>query len=342
MDTRSRIASAVADTARDWRDPAYERRQDAEARATGAPVTEGALLFALNQLMHRLADPEAVSAWALPAARAPLRVVLRAESPIPTDGLRPLLAVLIAGHEVVVIVDEASRALLRAFTDDLQTHEGVPAVSFVEEQAVRDAEAWIDWTPDANPVPGAEGSPRFVRPERHGVAVLDGSEREDEREGWAEDVLLYGGQAPSSAHLVWAPRALDPDPYFNALAVFRSVFPAREALEGQLEMQRAFLEAGGHPHAYGECGAFLVSRGAPEVQPAGHVRWVAYDDLDEVRTWLRTNAAAVDTVSARDGLRDVLDVPRGPRSCAPGEAHRPPLGAARDEEALRSFLADLA
>src|SRR5690625_7069703 len=63
------------------------------------------------------------------------------------------------------------------------------------------------------------------------------------------------------------------------MAAFRGVFPAHEKTPGSLKMHQAMLAAVEHPHAYGEGLEFLVSKGPPEVQIPGHVRWSEYDDL---------------------------------------------------------------
>ena len=107
------------------------------------------------------------------------------------------------------------------------------------------------------------------------------------------------------------------------MAHFRAVFPAHADTPGTLQMQQAFLEAGDQPHAYGEGLEFLVSRGAPEVQRPGHLRWVEYDALPEVRTWITGHRADLECVVARPGMLDRVlgDVPAV--SC--GHVHRLPL-----------------
>lgn len=84
---------------------------------------------------------------------------------------------------------------------------------------------------------------------------------------------------------------------------------------------------------------FLVSRGAPEVQTPGHLRWVPYRDPVEVAEWLEAHAAEVSVVVARPPLLQRLPPLSG--LTTPGQAHRPPfpdpVGTAI--EALRDLLA---
>lgn len=180
---------------------------------------------------------------------------------------------------------------------------------------------------------------RLLRPTRLAIAVLDGHEDDDARGGIAEDVLLYEGGGHRRLALLWAPSDLSPDPYLEAMARFRGVFPAHEDTPGALQMQKAFLEARDEPRAYAEGLEFLVSKGAPEVlEPHGHIRWTEYDDLDEIDAWIEDHRDALCAVVARSSLHDQLPDVWPLRT--PGGLHVPPLD---DEEgaAIAAFVRTL-
>src|SRR5690606_27559879 len=147
---------------------------------------------------------------------------------------------------------------------------------------------------------------------------------------------LHEGRSPRSVALVWVPRGHAPDALLDAFAAFRGVFPAHPSTPGALKMQQAFLKAAGLPHAFGEGLEFLLSKGPPDVQRPGHVRWVDYDALDEVEGWLALHAPEVELVVARPHLAKRLGttLPVLP----PGRAHRP---AAAEETATKELLAFL-
>ncbi len=352
-----------------WREAEHPARREAVARTrertpeTPGRYTEEALAFAVNQQMHQL-RPEALRAW-IGSRRAvhPQRVGVYIEGGGPLGGVRPMLAAALLGHRVVGAAPPDAPYLLPAFFRDVQEYTETVPVRFVEAEALpgdprlrgdrladalvaRADEAALDALRQRARGAGLPKARCFLRPRRYGAAVLDGSETPDEREGLAEDMLLYDGQTDRSVRLLWAPEGLPPDPYLEAMAAFRGVFPAHPALPGALEMQRAFLEAAAGPHAYGAYGdgpSFLVSRGAPEVQPGGHIRWAKYEALDAVRAWLAEHAEAVECIVARAGLHDRLPAARYtppvlPPVLPPGRAHRMPLGAGRDEAALLGFV----
>ncbi|GIV59828.1 MAG: hypothetical protein KatS3mg043_0917 [Rhodothermaceae bacterium] len=337
----------LARVARAWRDPDHPARAEAVERTLAAPnrFTEEAVAFAVNQRMHALTH-EAVAGWMKPATGPPRTVgVLHAGSE-PLEGLEALLAVVLAGHRYRGVVAAASPGLLPAFVAEVRAAAPELPARFVPDDVLWDeAEALIAYGDESRQeqvraacrLHGLPSGRCLCVPSGFAVAVLDGQETAAERERLAEDVLLYEGLSPRNVALVWAPRDLSPDPYLEAFALFRSVFPPHPGTPGALQMQKALLEAFGVPHAYGEGPSFLVSKGAPEVQSPGHLRWSEYDRLDDVRRWVAAHRAVLTGVVARPAVRRALppDLPVVP----PGEMHRPALddlGAA-----IRSFLATL-
>ncbi len=346
-------AEAIAEAAAAWRDPEHEARAEAVKKTLGAPnrFTEEALAFALNQPLHLL-TPEAIRAWtAGREAAAPLTVGVLNAGNVPLAGLQDFLAVLLTGHRYLGSVSSKSPHLLPAFAEEIKRRApGLPAAFAEAEEVFAQADAIIAtgtdetraWASSECAAHGIPESRRLLRGHRFGVAVLDGEESADEREALAEDVLLHEGYGCRNAALVWAPKNLSPDPYLDALAAFRGVFPVHPEVPGTLQMQQAFLEATDQPHAYGEGLEFLVSRGAPEVQRPGHLRWAEYAHLREAAGWLRENAQKLQLVLARDAVAERLsELAKGLPLAPFGTAQRPPLDWRPDGTDTIGFLAGL-
>ena len=150
---------------------------------------------------------------------------------------------------------------------------------------------------------------------------------------------MHDGHGCRNVALIWAPADLNPDPYLDAMARFRGVFPVHPEVPGTLQMQQAFLEATDQSHAYGEGLEFLLSRGAPEPQRPGHIRWTEYDALDDVGEWLDAHADGLQHVTARAGLAEQIgtDLPIAPL----GTAQRPRLDWTPDGRDTVAFLSRL-
>ncbi len=341
---RKRIA-AVAEAARAWRDPEYAAR----ARAAGETLrarnafTEEAMAFAVNQQMALLTE-EALAAWirdrraATPAAVGTLNA-----GNVPLAGLQDFLAVVLTGHRYLGTVSSKSPALLPAFVRDVRRFAPDAEAAFASlpdllaradalvatgsDETIASLRARIALPPDRC----------LFRGHSFAVAALDGAERADAYERLAEDMLLHEGFGCRNVAVLWAPRGLSPDGLLDALARFRGVFPAHEGTPGRLAMQRALLEAAGASHAYGEGLEFLLSRGEPEPQPPGHLRWVEYDDLAEADAWLAERPVQLVVAEERVQKRLAFEG----LCVVPGEAQRPALAWRPDGVDTVDFLSAL-
>lgn len=329
---------------------------DAENRFTEESVT-----YALNHFASTVTE-DTVESWmdgfptASPEENASpedqLWVGVVNSGQTPGDGFRELVAVLLSGSRYVGTRPDASPHLLPAFVDDLKSRlDDVPASFAPVDVLIERADGIIaepndDEEEDALRAlcqeEGVSASRHLIRSASFSVALLDGNESEEEREDLSEDMLLHQGFGRRRTAVVWAPEGMSPDPYFQAMAQFRAVFPAHEDTPGALQMQQAFLEARDAPHAYAAGLEFLISRGSPEPQSPGHVRWSEYDDLSDAADWIASTDAPLHAVIAREPLHARLQdaVPQGIPLLAPGRVHRPTLDDAEGAE-LRSFLLTL-
>ena len=345
-----RIA-ALAFAADRWADPADAVREAAVEATLEASntFTEEALAFAIDQQMAELTDAK-LRRWLAgrDAAHPQVVGVLNAGN-VPLAGLQDLVAVCLSGHAYLGSTSSKSPVLLPAFADTLREVEPRLSLRFADGKAViAEAEALIATGTDETRARveerwlarGGEPDRALLRGHRVSAAVLDGQENEDERDGLAEDILLHEGFGCRNVALIWAPEGLDPDPYFEAMASFRAVFPAHASTPGRLTMQQALLDATDQPHAYAEGLSFLLSKGAPEVQPPGHVRWVEYGTLDEAEAWLEENRDRLQVVVAREGMQQRLRDPSIPL-VEPGTAQRPALDWCPDHVDTLAFLLGL-
>lgn len=354
-----RAVSAAADS---WTDPDYDPRQVAveETLEASNAFTEEAVAFAVNQQMSLLTE-KGLEAW-IGERRAsfPCTVGVLNAGNIPLVGLQDFLAVILTGHRYLGSVSSKSPALLPAFVADLCRFAPDIAANFAllpELLAGADAliatgsDETIAWLRDGAREPAPDdakdetaGRTHDISPARclfrghsFAVGVLDGMERADTYERLAEDVLLHEGFGCRNVAVIWAPRGLAPDDLLEAMARFRAVFPAHDRTAGRLAMQRALLEAVDASHAYGEGLEFLVSRGEPEIQSPGHLRWVEYDDIADVNAWLGKQPVqlliATPPVRKRLTFQGIL--------LAPGEAQRPALDRRPDGVDTVEFLSGL-
>ncbi len=322
---------ALVETAERWRDPDYGPRAEAERLTLEAEnhFVEASLAFAINHMMSQLTH-ETLARWGASRPDNPAVAILD-DREVPFALLPDVVSEWLRGREVHVLLPVHSPHLLPLFFADIE-HRGLmpqwhQEMAHIGQAATHVRYSWGAEDPDEHRLALLGGCTVEHFPDTFAVAVLSGGERAEEQDGLAEDVLLYEGRGNRSIRLVWAPRGIDADPYFQAFAEFRSMVPIHPKTAGRLRMQRAFLAAHDVPHAYAEGSEFLVSRSTPEPQPPGHLRWVEYDAFDEVESWLHENASRLEAIVCQP--RMPLKIPAKTAKLAFGEVHRAKLDQLR-------------
>ncbi len=349
MSTQTDRIQLISDVATDWCDADHPPRASAVEDTLEAPNrwTEQALTHLLNRWMQRLTT-DRLRNWV--GDEAPSDVitvgVLHADAG-PLAGFRDALAVFSLGHRYVGRLSEGSPAILPSFAEEVEKRGGDLRYEFASRETVyEDAQALLAQPTDA-PESVHEtcesyripGSHRQVRPPTYSIGVVDGNESEDECGRLAEDMLLLEGEGEHSLSILWAPRDHSPDTYLEAMAHFRGIFPSHPDTPGALQMQQAFLEARDEPHAYADGLEFLVSRGEPQPQRAGHIRWTEYEELSEMVNWVSEYHEDIYAIIARRGLHDQLPEMH-PNIRTPGGVHLPPLDD-KEGRALIAFLREM-
>jgi hypothetical protein len=338
---------AIGEQAERWRDPAFPDRADAVDRTLALDNTFGeeAIAFAVNQQVG-LAMPGALRAWVRGRrAVCPLDVAVLNPGNVPFVEFQDFLAVVLTGHRYLGALSSRSPYLLPAFVAGVAARVEALPVAFVPfESALTTAKTVIASGDDATlariaalcDTSGIGPAHRLLRGHRFGVAILDGRETEDELEAIAEDALLHEGRGCRNVAVIWAPAGYPPDALLEAFAAFRGVFPAHAKTPTSLKMRQAMLHALGIPHAYGDDLSFLLSKGEPEAQEPGHIRWTEYEALEEVDRWLeeRKKELQIVSVSERLGQRLRSDVVR----CLPGDTQRPAVDWRPDSIDTIDFL----
>jgi hypothetical protein len=324
---------AIQETASRWHDPDYAPRQRALEETVDAPNrwTEQALDHALDRWIHQC-TVEALERWlGTQTLSSGLTVGGFHGEEEPFSGLRFALAACGLGADYVGTVPDSSPALLPSIVQDVAQEIPSVEVDFVsQEEVLERADVVLAAPRDEKQAfeqvcreAGIPASHCYVQSQVYSVGLVDGHESEDEMERLAEDMLLYEGKGRRRLAILWAPRDHSPDAYLEAMARFRGLFPAHVDTPGTLQMQQAFLEAQDQPHAYADGLEFLVSRGKPELQRPGHVRWAEFDELQAVAEWRQAHEDEVYAVIARRHLHD--QCPEEWTLRTPGGVHVPPL-----------------
>ncbi len=350
VNNQQALAQAIASTAERWRDPGYANRVNAIEQTLSLEnrFTEEAMAFAVNQQMALLRFEALVSWLKGRRMQQPATVGVLNAGNVPLVGLQDWLAVVLTGGRYRGVLSSRSPFLLPAFSEDVAAGYPDLDVAFVSyEEMLPVSEAVIASGSEETLAKVREdcveaGIPAekcLLRGHRYAIAILTGNETPQQRENLAEDVLLHEGQGCRNVAVLWAPEDLKPDAYLEAFAIFRSVFPVHERTAGSLKMKQAFLDAIGASHAYGDGLEFLVSKGDPEPQEPGHVRWATYRTHKELVSWIQKHEDEIQLIVTGDKRIEGWNV--SPLVVPFGDAQRPALDWCADGIDTIAFLQSL-
>lgn len=355
---QSLYITALVETAEAWSALDYNIRREAELLSLDAQnrFTEEALVFAINQQMSQL-TADGLKSWIPDVASESKTIGVLNPGNIPFVGLQDFIAVTLSGHQYAGTVSSKSPALLPAFVNDLKNRLEKYAsfengfkpefISFEDLLICADAiiasgsDETIKIVEDACSENGIKKNCRLLRRNRFSIAVLSGAESAAELESIAEDALLHEGLGCRNVSIIWAPESATPDALLNAMAEFRAAFPVHPDTAGSLKMTQAYMRAVDQPHGYGDNMEFLVSKGEAEIQMPGHIRWVEYTNLADVKHWMDTHQSHLQLVVCSAPIADKLGISDYISHVLPGFAQRPELSWCPDKVSIPEFLTRL-
>lgn len=340
VNDRNSLLTAIAKTAEAWSDPEYPVRVDAVSKALGASnrFTEEAVAFAINQQMSQLLV-SSLHGWldGKHSSRS-YNMAVFLEEKVPFAGLRSWICSIALGHNYTGFYEEFPPVLLDAFCKEALRVSGTGSYRFKKYEGILPDDCVVISVGEEDLALFSDRKGVF-RGKRHAISVLNGNETPNDMEGLAEDVLLHEGMGESNVSMLWAPVELNPDPYLEAFALFRGVFPAHERTPGSLQMRKAFLAAQKVPHAYGEGLEFLVSKGDPQFQEPCHIRWVPYEAMADIQKWVSEHYVEIQHIVTHSRMKNMIHTNLPTFSF--GESHRLSLESDRNSNELLEFLCSI-
>ncbi|WP_088341218.1 acyl-CoA reductase [Robiginitalea sediminis] len=200
-----------------------------EVRIKNPWFTPEQVQFALGKWAAHFSE-EALAYWLAPYPEATgkrLRVGLISAGNIPLVGLHDLLCILATGHTAIVKCASTDTLLLPFLVRRLAATapEIDHQVSFTQG-TLGDFDAVIA-TGSNNTSRYFEhyfsSKPHIIRKNRNSLAVLDGSESQDQLDSLADDVFRYFGMGCRSVSKLMVPKGYDFKEVFQAFYRFRSV-----------------------------------------------------------------------------------------------------------------------
>lgn len=231
---------------------------------------------------------------------APKHVGIIMAGNVPMVGFHDLLCVLLSGHRAVIKFSSQDNVLLPAVLEVLERlAPGIGEQVIVADGRLGDVDALIA-TGSTNTARYFEHYfshvPRIVRKGRVSVAVLDGSESEEELRSLGDDIFRYFGLGCRNVSKLYFPQTFAVDRFFEAMYDWRHVID-HPKYANNYDYDRAvwLLEQ----VKFFDNGFVLLREHASLASPVASVFFERYDDRDAVMRSLEEQRERIQVILGR-------------------------------------------
>ncbi len=252
---------------------------------------------------------------------------------IPLVGFHDLIAVILSGNKALVKLSSEDKVLIPILLDILVAIDQAFNQYFELIVKLENAAAVI--------ATGSNNSARYfehyfgkypniIRKNRTSIAVLDGTESEEQLAGLANDIMLYFGLGCRNVSKVYVPNDYDLNHLFKALYPFKE-YGNHNKFANNYDYNKAIYLLNSEPLLEN---GFLLMREAKELNsPVGVLLYERYENLSAVNQVINEH---------RDALQCVVANPTIQESAVPfGKAQQPELWDYADGVDTMHFLTGL-
>lgn len=251
------------------------------------------LVFGLNEeKLHNWLDDYKIE------VREPKNVLVIMAGNIPLVGFHDFISVLLSGNRFVGKCSEQDNKLLPLIAEILIEIEPLFAdrITFVSGRN-KDFDAVIA-TGSNNSARYFEHyfgkKPNIIRKNRTSIAILDGSESDDDLSALADDICTYYGLGCRNVSKVYLPKSFDLDRIFNALYKHKEMIENKK-YGNNYDYHRALYMM--NLHSILENGFMILKEDQALNAPVSVVHYEYYEELESVKKFVDKN---------KDGLQCVV------------------------------------
>lgn len=262
--------------------------------------------YALNAIGQMLA-PEALDAYYVryqdiaPAEDPRHTVAVISAGNIPAAAFHDFFCILVSGNDYQGKLSSQDKRLLPVLAQELIRIEPrfADRISFVERVANFDAVIATGSNNSARYFDYYFSKyPHILRKNRNSVAVLNGTETEDELLALADDIYLYFGLGCRSISKLFVPKDYDFLPFLQILTQESQSIAQHHQFNNNLEYQKAIHLM--NKLFYMDAGTFLLTESQNYASPIGMVYYEYYDDINIVNEQLEKDAELLQCIVSRD------------------------------------------
>lgn len=263
----------------------------------------------------------------------PKRVGIVMAGNIPLVGFHDLLSVLISGHHALVKTSSEDPHLVKFVVEELIKIEPRFEAAITFADLLKEAEAIIATGSD-NTARYFEyyfaSRPHIIRKNRSSVAVLTGSESNEELHRLGQDIFQYYGLGCRNISKFLVPEGYRFDAFYQAIEAYKTVLD-HHRYQNNYDYNKSILLVNGVPHF--DNSFLLLTENPQPVSPISVIHYETYDGQPALRQTMEAAAPKTQCVVSAAGWY--------PKSFPFGQAQNPMVWDYADGVDTLAFLANL-
>lgn len=303
-------------------------------------LTKGNSLAALESFAKEFLTLEHLEAWVkgypeLKVNRSPIKIGLVLAGNIPAVGFHDVLTTFVAGHQAMIKYSEKDQYLIPYMIAFLLKEDPRSVAYFVSVFKLKDFDAVIA-TGSNNSAMYFEQYfskyPNIIRKNRNSIAVLDGTETEEELLALGEDVFAYFGLGCRSVAKLYVPEKYDFSPFLSLMDIHHKELMNHNKYNNNYDYNRSIYLLNNVPHLANDCLMLLEHENL--LSRISSVHYEYYNNVEDLEEKLEGVKEQIQCIATK------MNLPKQ-NTVALGQAQHPALNDYADGVDTLQFLIEL-
>jgi hypothetical protein len=243
-----------------------------------------------------------INPYKLKEVTNPKKVLVIMAGNIPLVGFHDFLSVLISGHKVVVKMSSSDNILMKIiieklvkiapefdnlilFIDDIKSNNFSAVIATGSDNSAKYFEYYF------------RDAKRIIRKNRRSIAVLDGTESENELEGLSVDIFSYFGLGCRNVSKLFLPNGYNLNKLFQVFFNYRDLANHKK-YANNYDYNKAIFLMGSNKLI--ENGFLLMKEDKSLFSPVAMLFYEFYDDIIDVNSFVEHNASKLQCVVSKN------------------------------------------
>jgi hypothetical protein len=303
-------------------------------------LTKENSLSALLSLATEFLNTEHLEAWvkdypSLEEDRSPKTIGLVLAGNIPAVGFHDILTTFVGGHQSMIKYSEKDQYLIPYMIDFMLQEDSRSAAYFMPVPRLKDFDAVIA-TGSNNSAMYFEQYfskyPNIIRKNRNSIAILDGTETEEDLLALGTDIFSYFGLGCRSVAKLYVPQDYNFSPFLGLMDIHHKEIMNHNKYNNNYDYNRSIYLLNNVPHLANDC--LMLLEHESMLSRISSVHYEYYNSTEDLQVKLEEAKEEIQCIATK------MNLPKR-NTVALGQAQHPALNDYADGVDTLQFLIEL-